>query len=100
VDKPAAHAARKREAAERRKRERALSALSARITELETRISEREEAIKRLEATIAAEGFYDDPEQANRIIDQHQALMWDVGDLLSQWEMLQSEVGGYADLKV
>jgi ATP-binding cassette, subfamily F, member 3 len=100
VDKPAAHAARKREAAERRKRERALSALSARITELETRISEREEAIKRLEATIAAEGFYDDAEQANRIIDQHQALMWDVGDLLSQWEMLQSEVGGYADLKV
>jgi ATP-binding cassette subfamily F protein 3 len=98
-DAPGAYADRKREAAERRKRAKALGALSARITELEARIAQREADIKRLEATIATEGFYNDPAQATEIINQHQALMWEVGDLLSQWEMLQSEVGAYADLK-
>ena len=31
-------------------------------------------------------------DQAKPVIDQHQALMWEVGELLNQWEMLQSEV--------
>ena len=27
---------------------------------------------------------------AQPVIDQHQALMWKVGDLMHQWEMLQT----------
>ena len=69
---------------------RRLKALSARIAELETRIAERETAIKELEATMADPGFYEQPEAVKTATDRHQALMWEVGDLLSQWEMLQT----------
>jgi len=82
---------RKREAAEKKKRERAYEALAARITELEGRIAERETTVKRVEAEMAAPGFYDNHETLKPVLDQHQALMWDVGDLLGQWEMLQAE---------
>ena len=87
----AGHEERKREAAERKKRERAFEALSARIAELETRIAEKETEVKTVEAAIAAPGFYDDVAAAKPTLDRHQALMWEVGDLLSQWEMLQAE---------
>ena len=30
-------------------------------------------------------------EEAKPVLDEHQALMWKVGDLLGQWEMLQAE---------
>ncbi|MEZ5290731.1 MAG: ABC-F family ATP-binding cassette domain-containing protein [Vicinamibacterales bacterium] len=85
------YAERKREAADRKKRERAIAALSARITDLETRIAEREAEVKTVEAAISAPGFYDDREAAAPVLARHQALMWEVGDLLSQWEMLQTE---------
>ena len=35
-------------------------------------------------------GFYDDRAAAQPVIDRHQALMWQVGDLMHQWEELQS----------
>ena len=38
---------------------------------------------------MAAPGFYDDRESASPIIDQHQDLMWEVGNLMGQWEALQ-----------
>ena len=38
---------------------------------------------------MAAPGFYDDRDAAKPVLDQHQALMWEVGDLMGQWEMLQ-----------
>jgi ATP-binding cassette, subfamily F, member 3 len=82
---------RKREAADRRKRDRAAKALSQRIRDLEARIADREQAIKDLEQVMAAPGFYERHEVARPIIDQHQALMWEVGELLGQWEMLESE---------
>jgi ATP-binding cassette subfamily F protein 3 len=82
---------RKRDAAERKKRERAYQALAVRIAELEARIAEREGEIKTVEAAISAPGFYDRPEAAKPTLDRHQTLMWEVGDLLSQWEMLQAE---------
>jgi ATP-binding cassette subfamily F protein 3 len=93
---PAATAAagyeeRKRDAAERKRRERAFAALSARIAELESRIAEREAEVKAVEAAIAAPGFYDDAAAAKPVLDRHQTLMWEVGDLLGQWEMLQAE---------
>jgi hypothetical protein len=36
-------------------------------------------------------GVGDDREKSKTVLDQHQALMWEVGELLSQWEMLQGE---------
>jgi ATP-binding cassette subfamily F protein 3 len=91
--------AQKREAAERKKRERALKGLRDRISELETRIAAHEQAIKDLEAAMSAPGFYEAHEEAKAVLDKHQALMWEVGELLNQWEMLQGEVEEYADLK-
>jgi ATP-binding cassette subfamily F protein 3 len=81
----------KRESAERRKRERARKNLRDRISELESRIADREREIKTLEALMSASGFYERHEEAKPVVDRHQSLMWDVGELLAQWEMLQAE---------
>jgi len=88
---------RKRETAERRKREKAFRTMRGRIDELESRIADREQAIKALESTMAAPGFYDNHQEAKPIIERYQALMWEVGDLLNQWEMLQNEAHGLGD---
>ena len=56
-------------------------------------------AIKELEATMSAPGFYENHETARPVLDRHQALMWEVGELLGQWEMLQSEAEQYADIR-
>jgi ATP-binding cassette subfamily F protein 3 len=79
----------KRQDAEARKARKALDARKRRIDDLEGRIAEREQAIRDIEATMAAPGFYDDHEAAKPVIDRHQALMWEVGDLMHQWEQLQ-----------
>jgi len=42
-----------------------------------------------VEQTMAAPGFYADRAAAQPVIDRHQALMWQVGDLMHQWEQLQ-----------
>ena len=80
---------RKRGDAERRKKQRAVESLRKRIAELESRIAEREAQVKDLETAMGAAGFYDDPVAAGAAIDRHKALMWDVGDLMAQWEALQ-----------
>jgi ATP-binding cassette subfamily F protein 3 len=80
---------RKREDAERKKKQRATDALQKRIADLESRIAEREAEVKELEATMASPGFYDNLEAAKPVTDRHQALMWEVGDLIAQWEALQ-----------
>ena len=80
---------RKREDAERKKKQRAADALQKRIADLESRIAEREAQVKELEATMAAPGFYQNLEAAKPVTDRHQALMWEVGDLIAQWEALQ-----------
>jgi ATP-binding cassette subfamily F protein 3 len=61
-----------------------------RIAELEGRIAEREQRVKALEARMAEPGFYDDRGQAETVAAEHQALMWEVGDLMNQWEALQA----------
>ena len=91
ADKAAEHDARKRDAAERKKRERAFQALTTRIADLEARIAEREAAVKSAEAAMSAPGFYDDRDASKAVLDRHQSLMWEVGELLGQWEMLQAE---------
>jgi ATP-binding cassette subfamily F protein 3 len=87
---------RKRLDAERRKQQRASEQLQARIAALESRIAEREAQVKEIEATMSAPGFYDNREASKATIDRHQALMWEVGDLMSQWEALQSHAAEQA----
>jgi ATP-binding cassette subfamily F protein 3 len=75
---------------ETRRRDRAAKAHVARIAELEDRIARCETTIKELEAAMASPGFYEARATAQPIIDRHQALMWQVGDLMHQWEALQT----------
>ena len=82
---------RKRQEAEARRERKAADARRKRIDELESRIAEREQAIKDIEATMSAPGFYENHEKAKPVVDRHQALMWEVGDLMSQWEALQQD---------
>jgi ATP-binding cassette subfamily F protein 3 len=83
------HEEKKRSDAHARRVQRAEQAHKARIESLEARIAECEQAIKDLERTMSAPGFYDDRAAAQPIVDRHQALMWQVGDLMHQWEELQ-----------
>jgi ATP-binding cassette, subfamily F, member 3 len=99
-NRPKSYEDQKREAAERRKRERALKNLRDRIAELETRIAQHEERIKELERLMAAPGFYAQHDHAKPVVDQHQTLMWEVGELLNQWEMLQAESETFAETKL
>ena len=89
IPNPESREARKRQDAERKKKQRATDALQKRISELESRIAEREAQVKELEATMAAPGFYENLEAVKPVTDRHQALMWEVGDLIAQWEALQ-----------
>jgi ATP-binding cassette, subfamily F, member 3 len=88
------YADKKRADAERRQRRRAADQRARRIADLEARITDRERVIKDLEAQMARPGFYDERDSAQHVINRHQALMWEVGDLMSQWEALQSETAG------
>jgi ATP-binding cassette subfamily F protein 3 len=77
--------------AEARKARKDAEARQRRVSDLESRIASAEGAIKELEATMSAPGFYENHETAKPIIDRHQALMWEVGDLMNKWETLQAE---------
>ena len=81
----------KRLDAEARKLRKAQDTRRRRVEELEARIAERESEIKELETMMSAAGFYDNHEAAKPVIDRHQALMWEVGDLMGQWETLQGQ---------
>jgi ATP-binding cassette, subfamily F, member 3 len=89
AERVADYGAKKRADAEAQKRERARKALRARIGDLEGRITAREQEIAKLEAAMSQPGFYEDRERSQSVVDRHQALMWEVGDLMSQWEALQ-----------
>jgi ATP-binding cassette subfamily F protein 3 len=81
---------RKRADAESRRRARVEEARRAQIERLEAEIADAERAIREIEQTMAAPGFYDDRATAQPLIDRHQALMWKVGDLMHQWEEVQT----------
>jgi ATP-binding cassette subfamily F protein 3 len=81
---------RKRLEAERKKKQREQESLRKRIADLETRISTSEAEVKQLEATMSEAGFYENSARSKPVIDRHQALMWEVGDLMAQWEALQT----------
>ena len=40
---------------------------------------------------MARPAFYEDRARAETVIRKHQTLMWEVGDLMNQWEALQAE---------
>ena len=84
------HEDRKRLDADARKRQRAARARQAEIEALEQQIAACEASLREIEQTMAAPGFYGDRAAAQPVIDRHQALMWQVGDLMHQWEKLQS----------
>ncbi len=74
-----------------RKRQRAADERGRRIADLEARIAEHEQTIKTLESQMAQPGFYEERTAAEDVITRHQKLMWEVGDLMNQWEVLQSQ---------
>ena len=76
---------------EARRERRQFEERQRRIAELEGRIAEREQAIRDIEAEMAAPGFYEARERAESLVGRHQALMWEVGDLMNQWEALQTD---------
>ncbi|HWF84014.1 MAG TPA: ATP-binding cassette domain-containing protein, partial [Vicinamibacterales bacterium] len=80
----------KRVDAEARQRARLSKARQAEIDALEARIADCEQAIRDIEQTMAAPGFYEDHTAAQVVVRQHEELMWKVGDLMHQWEELQS----------
>jgi ATP-binding cassette, subfamily F, member 3 len=84
------HAERKRVEAETRKRERAAKARQAEIDALERQIAECEAALRETEQSMATPGFYDNRDTAQPVINRHQELMWQIGDLMHRWERLQS----------
>ena len=90
---------RKRDSVEKKKRERAWKALKDRVAELEKRIAEREKTIKEVEEKMAAPDFYTNHEKSKPVLAQREALMWEVGELLGQWEMLQGELSSYDDIR-
>ena len=90
-DVPRSYEDKKRTDAEARRRKRAADDRGRRITDLEARIAERERAIKDLEAQMAAPGFYEVRDAATDAVQRHQQLMWEVGDLMNQWEALSAE---------
>jgi ATP-binding cassette subfamily F protein 3 len=71
---------------------RAQQARKTQIEALEAKIAETEQALREIEAAMAAPGFYDDRSAAQPVIDRHQALMWEVGQLMHEWEELQQGV--------
>jgi ATP-binding cassette subfamily F protein 3 len=77
---------------DRQARDREAKRMKARLADLEQRISEKEKAVRDLEAQMASPGFYEDRTRAEEAAEAHKKLMWEVGDLLSQWEALQTEV--------
>ena len=67
---------------------------------LKAEAKNREKAIKDVEQAMSAPDFYTDHEKSKPVLARHQELMWEVGELLGQWEMLQSEADQYADLRI
>jgi ATP-binding cassette, subfamily F, member 3 len=76
---------------ERQVLEREVKRIKTRLSELETRVAEAEQAVKTLEAQMAEPGFYDDRARAAQAAEEHQKRMWQAGELMAQWEALQAE---------
>jgi ATP-binding cassette subfamily F protein 3 len=87
---PESHEEKKRADAAARKRQRALQARQAELERLEGHIAECESAIRAIEQRMSAPGFYEDHTASQPVVDEHQGLMWKVGELMHRWEELQA----------
>ena len=92
--RPPSAAEHKRRQVKVRRHERRNQALQRRIMDLERRIAECEAEIRTLETKMAAPDLYSDQTAANELVKRHQTLMWQVGDLMNQWEALEQEAAG------
>ncbi len=99
ADRPKDHETRKREQADTRRLDRERKARQTRLSDLEGRIAVHEAQIKALEAEMADPAFYEDRDKAQGVVGRHQTLMWEVGQLMQQWETLaaSAEPGGGRD---
>jgi hypothetical protein len=52
--------------------------------------------VKQLEEAMSSPGFYERRDESRSVVDRHQAAMWEVGDLMAQWESLQAHAGEQA----
>ena len=86
----ATYADKKRADADARRRKKADDERAKRIADLEARIADREQQIRDLETQMAQPGFYESRDTADSLVTRHQTLMWEVGDLMAQWETLQA----------
>jgi ATP-binding cassette subfamily F protein 3 len=87
-DPSAEHAERKKLAAEQRRRDQRVKKIQTTISDLEARIAEREQAMREIEAAMSAPGFYENRDQSQVLVNRHQTLMWELGELMHQWEEL------------
>ncbi len=83
-ESPPSREDRKRTDADARRQQRAEQARQKQIDDLEARIAEHEATLREIERAMAEPGFYDNRASAQPVIDRHQALMWELGDLMHQ----------------
>jgi ATP-binding cassette subfamily F protein 3 len=62
-----------------------------RLDEIEKRIAEKEAAVVAIEKEMSAPGFFDDRARAEKAAKDRESLMWEVNDLMGQWELMQQE---------
>jgi ATP-binding cassette subfamily F protein 3 len=86
----------KRLEAEQRRHRRAVDAIAARISTLEATIAQRENEMREIQTAMSAPGFYEDHQASKPVLDRHQTLMWELGDLMHQWEELSAEAEALA----
>ncbi len=86
---PSSRHSKKQADATARRHARSEQAKRTAIERLEAQIADAEQALRDVEQTMSAPGFYDDRTAAQPIVDRHHSLMWQVGDLMRQWEELQ-----------
>ena len=58
---------------------------------IEKRIAEKEAAVAAIEAEMSIPGFFDDRARAEKAAKDREAIMWEVNDLMGQWELMQQE---------
>ena len=86
-----AHEDKRRADAEAKRQARAEDTRLKQIARIEAEIAKTELAIKQLEQAMSEPGFYEDRTAAQTAIDRHQTLMWEVGRLMHQWEVLHGQ---------
>jgi ATP-binding cassette subfamily F protein 3 len=62
-----------------------------RIDEIEKRIAEKEALVAGIEKEMGEPGFFEDRARAEKAAKDRESLMWEVNDLMGQWELIQQE---------